>query len=175
MTALARLAGRARLLPKLLRPVDGPHAGIFDRVEIFAFLDRRRTLFGVIELGLERGRRLQRLQESNHVVDFLVIEQAVSAPGRHHRLRIVNPRVVNVVEEVFILTAGIANFRKIGTDITREIGSAGRAHDMASKARASAVAIGHQLSAFGGVARDRTGELARRASPLAVMTPAQAC
>ena len=57
VTALARLAGRARLLPKLLRPVDGPHAGIFDRVEIFAFLDRRRTLFGVIERGLERGGR----------------------------------------------------------------------------------------------------------------------
>ena len=45
----------ACLLPQLLRLVDRPHAGIFDRIEIVALLDRSRTLVRIVELGLEYG------------------------------------------------------------------------------------------------------------------------
>ena len=69
------------LLPELLRLLDRPHAGIDDRVEVVALLDRRRTLARVVEFGLEYGRRLQRLQERDDVADFLIVEQAMVPQG----------------------------------------------------------------------------------------------
>ena len=152
---------RALLLPQLLRLIDRPHAGIFDRVEVVALLDRRRPLRRVVERGLEHGRRLQRLQERNHVVDFLIVEKAVASPGRHHRVGIVDAPIVDVIEQPFVLAARIADLRKIGRRVAREIGASGRTHHVAGETRATTVAVCHQLGTFFRVAGNRTGDLAR--------------
>ena len=161
MAGVAGEAGRALLLPELLRLVDRPHAGIFDRVEVVALLDRRRPLRRVVERGLEHGRRLQRLQERNHVVDFLVVEKAVASPGRHHRVGIVDAPVIDVVEQPLVLAARIADLRKIGRHVAREIGASGGTHNVAGETRAATVAVCHQLGAFFRVAGNRTADLAR--------------
>ena len=143
--------GGPLLLPELLRFVYCPHAGIFDWIEIFALLDRRRTLLRIVEFGLVGRRRFQCLEERDRVADFRVVKYAMATPGRHHRLGIVNPRVINVVEQVFVLAACAPDFRKIGADITWQIGTPRRSHDMAGEARSPAITIGHQLGALFGI------------------------
>ena len=114
-----------------------------------------RTLVGIVEHGLERRRRFQRLEERDHVDDVLVAEHAVAAPGRHHRVGIIDALVVNGVEEMLVRLVGIADLGEIGADIARQVGAAGRTHHVAGQTRAAARAVGDKLVALGRIAGER--------------------
>ena len=162
VAGVAGKADRAFQPPKLLCLVDRPHAGIFNSVKIIAFFDRRRTLGRIVERGLEHRRGFQRLQERDHVADFLIVKHAVAAPRRHYRFGIIDARIIDIVEQPLVLAPCIADFRQIGSGVAGQVGVTGLTHNMAGETRAAAVTVGHQLGALGRIARDRATELARR-------------
>ena len=59
----------------------------------------------------------QRLQESDHVIDFRIVKKSVTAPGRHDGVRVVDARIINVVEQPLVLAASIANSERSGATL----------------------------------------------------------
>src|SRR5262245_33308746 len=133
VTRRTRRAVGPGLLPELLSPLHRPHAGVNQRVEIIALLVRSWTFPWVVEGPCEFGRLFQCLEECNNVADLAVVEEAMSAPWRHDRFRIVYTWVVDIVEQPFVVPSGNADFRKVGTDISRQVSISCGPHDMAGE------------------------------------------
>src|SRR5262249_31783758 len=140
---------------------NAPLGGIGGGIEIVARFDRGVTLPGIVDRGREFRGRLQRLQERNDVVDLLLVEEMMRSPGRHDGRGIVDARIVHVVPQPFVVAARIADLRQVRADIAGKIRVAGLTHDVTGEARAAAGAVGDELAAGVGVARDRPLELAR--------------
>src|SRR6185437_10755454 len=104
----------------------------------------------------------QCLQERNHVADFLIAENTMTAPWRHHRIRVVHARVVDVVEEPLVFTPGISDLGKIRADIAWKVGTPRGSHHVTCKARTASITVGYELGAIGSVAAYRIRKLARR-------------
>src|SRR6185436_5649359 len=115
----AGLAARARLPEQVGADLDALGGRIDERIERLAILDRLGALLRVVERILEGRRRLQTLEERHYVPDLGLVVIAVLAPWRHHGLRIVDPRVEDVVEQPLIGATGLADLRQIGPDIAR--------------------------------------------------------
>ena len=148
------VAGRpavGRLLEQRRTGLDAIGGGIDEGIERVAVLDRHRPLLGIVERIGELRRRLQRLEERHHVPDLGLGVEAVLAPGRHHRLRIVDPGIEDVVEQPLVGAAGGADLRQIGADIARQCLRL-RPHDVAGEAAAAAAAVEGELLALGGIA-----------------------
>jgi len=96
-------------------------------------------------IGLENfAGVLQGLEESDDILDLVILVEAVLAPGRHHRLRIVDARIEDIVEEPLVGAAGGADLRQVGADVARHFRRL-RAHDVAGEAAATAAAVEGEL------------------------------
>ena len=146
------VARDAGLLEQRRARLDALGGGIDERIERVAVFDRHRPLLGIVERVGELRRRLQRLQERDHVLDLGLGVEAVLAPRRHHRFRIIDPRIEDVVEQPLVGAAGIADLRQVRPDIARRL-QRPRPHHVAGEAAAAAVAIERELLALGRIAR----------------------
>src|SRR5262249_31836975 len=103
---------------------------------------------------------LQRLQERQDIADLPIVEHAVRTPRRHYGFRIVDTRVIDVVEQPFVSAPAAADLGQIRSNIPRQVGAASRTHDMTSEAGPAPRAIGHELLPIGGITGDGTRWLA---------------
>ncbi len=84
--------------------------------------------------------------------------------SRFTRLLEVHPAVPSLRQPRFqplVLAARIADLRKVGRHVAREIGASGGTHNVAGETRATARPVSHQLGTFLRIAGNRTGDLAR--------------
>ena len=151
MAGDAGLAVRAGLPEQRRTGIDPIHRRIDERIGGIAILDRLRPLGGIVERIGELGRRLQGLEERHDVPDLVVLVEAVLAPRRHHRLRIVDARIEDVVEEPLVGASGRADLRQVGADVARHFQSL-RSHDVTGQAPAAAAAVEGKLLADRGIA-----------------------
>src|SRR5712671_2099017 len=62
------------------------------------------------------------------MADLGFVEDAMGAPRGHHGLGVIDPRIVDVVEQPLVIAAHVTDFGQVRSNITREISASRRPH-----------------------------------------------
>src|SRR4051812_30456718 len=96
------------------------------------------------------------------MADLGFVEDAMGTPRGHHCLRIIDPGVIDIIEQPLVFAAGVADFRQIGADVTREVCTSRWPHHVASDAGSTPRAIRNQFLTDRRISRNGAGYFARR-------------